>query len=355
MTDKYPDYPADGSDSLIPTPSDIAALTEEERATALAGLAEARRALNRDTDTTEVDEVKPNVESTEQHDDYNQPAEPTGVLGGLVKVESSEPAEQKAVQPRLFGDEREESESDAKAKSKKVRPPKVAFGGFVKSEIYDLFGDHDLSDLTQAEKDWFTTARLTDLILATGPGTPFVVDNVRFNPHEYSLIVRSPQHFGRAIEARELADAEDINDEQLAAGQRAVRSDLGHKLRVMTNHSVELKRRHDLVSTLQREAKTPGFAHVSPERMAELIGVAWNEFQNMLDVVRLERGWDDAKQHRAESALINYLTQGSQRDRVANWQGMINLANQYLYRRIAIFEQRRQEVHGILNPSTDAQ
>ena len=36
----------------------------------------------------------------------------------------------------------------------------VAFGGFVKPNIYDIFGDFNLDDVTESEKEWMTASNL---------------------------------------------------------------------------------------------------------------------------------------------------------------------------------------------------
>ena len=65
---------------------------------------------------------------------------------------------------------------------------------------------------------------------------------------------------------------------------------------------------------------------------------------NILDVLRVQRDWNDEKHDQARSALTHYLTQGSQRDRVKHWGEMSGLADQYMTVRISLFTNRIRKV-----------
>lgn len=226
-------------------------------------------------------------------------------------------------------------------------PKRVAFGRYVKPEMYDVFGDYDLGDVTDNEKQWMTAENLGLSLFEQDSAVPYTVRGVALNTTEYGLLARHPKRLAEAAEQKSLKD-KDLDDEVIATAKRAEIHALENKLEVMMAHSAKLAEQRRLIKELSSEARKPGFAHKSPERMKELISAAWIEFTGMLDVVHVQRGWDDDKRKRAETTLIHYLTQGSQRGRVANWQAMIGLADGYLGARLNLFGTRTRETAELL-------
>lgn len=215
----------------------------------------------------------------------------------------------------------------------------VAFGGFVKPEQYDIFGEHDFSDLTEKEKSWFDADKFRELIINNPTNYQFVVDEVALNPYEYNLIARSPSHLGKFAVAKVLND-NDLSDERISASQRAPVHVLTQKIEAMTNHDNKLREQLSFVRELRKEIRAPGFAHKTEERMKLLISASWNEFTTMLDVMSLQRGWDDDKRQRAETALLFYLTQGGQSLRISKWAKMTKVADDYLVLRKTTFSRK---------------
>lgn len=231
---------------------------------------------------------------------------------------------------------------DSVSSNEEVMKPKlVAFGGFVKPELYDIFGEHNLDDLSEVEKSWMTASRLRDLVLSPQSDDKFLVDEVSLNTFEYNLIARSPLHLGKFAAARVLRD-NDLDDNQLAASRRAPVHVFEQKITGMEAHQNKLVEQKAMIRELEKEVRTPGFAHKTPRRMNQLIAAAWGEFTVMLDVIHLQRGWDDSKRQRAESALINYLTQGGQRERVSHWDKTLKVSDNYLTQRILLFRRKIQ-------------
>lgn len=234
--------------------------------------------------------------------------------------------------------------SNKNSQSKKL----VAFGGFVKSELYDMFGEHNIEDLTEDEKNWISAGKLRELVLSPQPGDKFLVDGISLNTYEYNLIVRSPEYLGKFASARVLNDY-DVDDERVSASKRAAMHVFEQKLDGMTTHLSKLVDQKLLIKELTKEVNMPGFAHKTSERMKQLISGAWNEFMTMLDVVHLQRGWDDDKRSRAEATLIHYLTSGGQSDRISKWKSTIKVADNYLTQRKLLFTRRIRTVKSELD------
>lgn len=223
------------------------------------------------------------------------------------------------------------------------QPKLVAFGRYVKTEQYDLFGDYNLDDLTDEQKQWMNAGKLQGIIFNPPNDAPLVVDKIALNPYEYNLVVRSPYHLGKFATARSLND-KDLSDEVVSTGKRAAEHAFEQKQEGMTDHLDKLKDRRFDIRELKKEIKTPGFAHKSPERMQHLAGVVWGEFITILDVAHVQRGWDDNTRKEAQAALINYLTTGNQRDRISKWYQMTELAENYISGRIVLFSNRIKAV-----------
>lgn len=223
----------------------------------------------------------------------------------------------------------------------------VAFGGFVKPEMYDVFGDYDLSEVTDKEKTWMTADRLREIVIPNNPQTTYSVEGVCLNSYEFNLAARHPKKLGETIFARVMHDR-DVDDERITRAVGEQRRGLTDKLTGMNEHLAKLQAGRADIRELQREAKTPGFAHKSEERMKQLTSAAWLEFQTILDVVHLQREWDQDKRDRAQASLIYYLTQGSQNIRVGHWQEMIGLSDNYLTLRVQLFSNRARQVGRIL-------
>ena len=136
----------------------------------------------------------------------------------------------------------------------------------------------------------------------------------------------------------------DLSDDVINAGNRARIRVLSQKEDAMSFHKDRIKENRNLLRELRKEISMPGFAHKTPERMKQLTSVAWNEYMNILDVLRVQRGWDDEKHQKAKTALTFYLTQGAQKDRVKHWDEMTELADQYMTVRISLFTNRVRKV-----------
>ncbi|MDQ3093696.1 MAG: hypothetical protein M3Q70_00780 [bacterium] len=239
-------------------------------------------------------------------------------------------------------------EETEKPKDPKVRTKKVAFGGFVKPELYDVFGEHNFNLLTPAEKAWKADEALGKVLFEPPKPDPqdeeaqarfLTVDGYSFNAHEYRMLIRSPRALARKTVAHVLGD-NDITDTKQEASQRGVGHVMNKLSEPMQEHVAKLREARTEVQELAREAKSPGFAHRSEEWMTGHLSTVWKEFQTMLDIMHVQKGWDDEKRQAASTALLHFLSSGPQRQRTGRWQTMISLADGYLGARITVFDNR---------------
>lgn len=244
-----------------------------------------------------------------------------------------------------------ESVSVEPVEARATRPKKVAFGGYVKPEMYDVFGDYDLSSVTQSELDWMKPTNLGGYLFEPAKNVPFVVDGLGLNPTEYGIVARWPGRLAETAAGQSLKE-KDLDETVMATAARAQLHVLESKLESMTQHEGKLQEQRALIRELAKHAKRPGYAHVTEERMKELTSAAWLEFKNILDVVHVQRDWTEDQRKRAEATMIHYLTQGSQRVRVAHWQAMIGLADGYVGARKNFFAGRRRQTSAMLDRKT---
>jgi hypothetical protein len=231
------------------------------------------------------------------------------------------------------------------------RQPQVAFGRFVKSETHDVFGEYDTTTVTEDEQRWMTAERLGGILFGRYPRRDLgVVDGLRISTDEYNLVARDPQWLASTVMARVISDRE-VDDARIEKARGRAAEALDRKRDRMQEHLGLLVVRQEHVHELARQAKMPGFAHKTEERMTRLFGTALDEFQNMLEVAHLQRNWTDEKRYRAHTALLHHLTVGPQRQRVANWQNMLSLTDRYLSARQTLFRNRIRRTGEFLTSS----
>lgn len=217
--------------------------------------------------------------------------------------------------------------------------PRVAFGRFLKSELYDMFGEHDLDVLTTEELAWMTPRNLAKNLFGRSRDDMSSVDGVALNGYEYKLVARSPKKLAETAFTNTIATG-DVSEEMLARGNRSGVHALNGKLPKMVMHRESLRQRRTDIKTLIRHAEMPGFAHKTDKAMRQLFNQTWSEFVTVLDAVHIQREWTDEQRNKAESALIAYLTTGPQRTRTRNWKQMMNLSTNYIDNRVGIFTRK---------------
>jgi len=229
---------------------------------------------------------------------------------------------------------------------------RVAFGRYLKYWQYDMFNDHNKSIVQPEEVAWMVPERISSILFATrGKGEPYpdglYVDGVLLNQFEYGLIPRSPDALGKASISKTLGD-NDVTSEVVERAQRSRLHTFESRLEALDTHGAKLKERRELIIKLQRAAHKPGYAVGTPEEVKPMFAGAWSEFTNILDVLHIQRNWDQEKRQVAETALLMYLTEGKQSDRVQHWSQMLELSRTYLAARSHLIDVRTKELKELL-------
>jgi hypothetical protein len=236
------------------------------------------------------------------------------------------------------------------------KPPsedRAAFGRFLKTPLYDVFGEYHLNDLTGAQIEWMTPDRIYTELFADGGSKRLdglYVDGVLLNAYEFNLIPRSPRALGRASMSRVLGDNE-VTQEAIERSKRGRVHALEGKRDYMGRHMLLLDARKVHIADLQKAAARPGYTVLpgqTAQHMKILFGEAWQEFTTILDVLQTRREWTDTKRNAANSALINYLTVGPQNQRVGHWQQMLELSRTYLLARTNLFRVRMNQTTDLI-------
>lgn len=226
---------------------------------------------------------------------------------------------------------------------------RVAFGGFVKPTEYDPAGEHDLESVTPAQVNWMRPNNLRKILFTRrdAPDTSLRIGNLLVNPYEHGGFIRYPRAHAAQAKSSVLGTNEP-GDEKDAAARRAINHQLDRKLEPMKDHVGKLTLAQSDILELLKEQRMPGFAHKSPDWMVDHISTAWLEFEGILHVLRIERGWNDKQAHDAKTAFIARLVTGSQSTRVGHWLDATKLAHDYLDRRIGVFTTNIVEIEKII-------
>lgn len=228
------------------------------------------------------------------------------------------------------------------------KDPRVAFGGFVKPEMYDVFGEHDYESLSDAEKLWVYPSRIAPYLFDAPVDAEMAVRYTARGGHngslalpsaEFNWIVRYPRALGRSSIAGALSD-HDLSDERIAASERARVHVFQKKLVTMEEHTAKLVERRQEINRLKNRIHAAGYAHEKASNMKQLISGVWQEGITILDVLHVQRGWNDAQRARAETALAFYLTSGAQPTKISHWKEFSGLTESYLAARSGLFKDR---------------
>lgn len=273
-----------------------------------------------------------------------------------VNPKTTETPEKASVEADIDGvqltiDDIELAEIEPPVDFTEAKQPKkrVAFGGFVKPTEYDPAGEHDLESVTEAQVNWMGPNNLRRILFSRrgAPDASLRIGNLLVNPYEHGNFVRHPRAFAAQARSSVLGTNEP-GDEKDAASRRAINHQLHPKLDPMIDYVGKLTTARDEVLELLKEQRSPGFAHKSPDWMVKHISTAWLEFEGILHVLRIERGWNDQQAHDAKTAFIARLVTGSQTTRVGHWLEMTRLSNDYLGRRIGVFTTNIAQIKKLL-------
>ncbi len=234
-----------------------------------------------------------------------------------------------------------------------VKEPRVvAFGRFLKGDIYtDALVTPDVN-VTDEEAHWFNVGAIKKIFLGPVDVDEYRAadrfDGVLLSPAERTALVRSPTMLAQTAMDRTVNAGHDLTEERLAAAERSRGHIAQSKLDAMNEIADGIAGRLADVEELRKEARAPGFAHKSPTRMHELLSASWQEFLNMSDILQIKRNWDDDKKLRFRKVVRDHLTTGSQRDRVAHWHEFLDFQSTYLNRKHHIFGRQIAKTRALL-------
>ncbi len=253
------------------------------------------------------------------------------------------PPQSKPVQPELEGMPQSPANPNRK----------YAFGGFIKAEIYDVFGELPTDELTQAEKDWFTPRRLEQICLVSHEDKQVYNERERFagvllSAYERTALLYAPENLGNRALARTLNASTEVDEEAIERSKRSSVHAIERKVEGMKAHTESLTTRRSDIIELHKEARAPGYAHKPKERMQQLFSASWQELLNLVDILQEKRGYDDEQKQKLLASAVNYLTTGPQKDRVKNWKELLEFQIRYLNARVGIFERRIKVSESVL-------
>lgn len=198
-----------------------------------------------------------------------------------------------------------------------------------------------------SQRAWMVAYNLRPNLLDVGPRADFSVDGLALNPTEYKILPRNIDALAENARAVTLAAVDgQITDEDLKRADRAARHRLEAFEAPVKEHTIELRRRYNCISRLGNIAagrEIPA-ADETDESASMILSTTWVELLNMLDVVRIQRNWDDRKRTRAEVALEGVLLEESDGWRTNSWLEMIALAQEYTKARRLLFTDRSRKL-----------
>lgn len=226
---------------------------------------------------------------------------------------------------------------------------RAAFGRYVGPEHFDLFGDYDLKNIPKEDRGWITPNFLDDNLITARKDAPNVVSGIALNTYEYNLLIRArnPKYLRNKVVTASMGYERPTEQKRTQAEMRG-NSTIQQKLVGMTNHIGNLEQSNGMLKQLVHLSLAPGYAHTTDAKLIELYANAWNEFENIIDVVHIVEKWTDEQRDRADPSFLRYLTKDDQIMRVHQWKSMILLARRYVTHRIYLFTDREDKAKELL-------
>lgn len=174
----------------------------------------------------------------------------------------------------------------------------------------------------------------------------YAVDGIVLNPEEYTLVVRSPRSFQRAVQAKTVAANRSVNElrakeKELRSGQHAFDGKSGKQAIYIDG----LVKERAMLETLLERQRVPGFAHTSQVDIVALASQAWNlTFRGMLDTLKSQYDLNPEQHANLTNAMAYKLFRGPQRDKVAYWGEMLTVARDYNRAKTLLFVNRQHKI-----------
>ena len=232
---------------------------------------------------------------------------------------------------------------------------RIAFGRIVMPYFFGFEGTADgvvpqeevpVSHIEAADPRKF----LPHLLPGSSSGAAHVVDGIALAPSEYERIIRNPKSFADQVSNKVLSarSSDDNLTRKREVAEQAVTSALTEKFRGMTRTLHGIEAETAAIRMLRKEAKTPGYAHVSTQELQAAAGYVYGvTFPRILEVVGLQKNWTQEQAQQAKNALNHRLFFAGNK-RVANWKRMLHVSDQYGSERFRLFSNRQQQVANML-------
>ncbi len=172
------------------------------------------------------------------------------------------------------------------------------------------------------------------------------VDGLVLNTAEYTVIVRNPESFQSAIQAKTLAARKASNDvrlqeKELKSGYESFRQKWDRQNKVLKG----FHRERQTVATLLEWQAVPGYSRTSEIDIVGLANEALNgTIHNMLKTCKDQYQLSPEDHVEMVNALSYRLFRGPQKERVANWGSTLRVAQNYTDAKINLFQNRQNRV-----------
>lgn len=172
------------------------------------------------------------------------------------------------------------------------------------------------------------------------------VNNLVISAEEYGAIVRNPKSFQNAVQAKTTAANRLTGDVRSREKElRSVPGAFQSKLDKYEKVFAGLASERGTLNKLAEWQHTPGYRRTSEADIRSLAGSAWNgSFRHILEVLRDKYGLSAEEHVNNVNAMAYKLFRGPQRERIAYWGGMLDLALSYNRNRTILFRLSSQKI-----------
>jgi hypothetical protein len=259
--------------------------------------------------------------------DTPNPATNIDIETNIETVEPRSGREIKPYQAEVVGPN-DTTEEPASQKRRNLQR-RNAFGSAISLEYYGIDPD-SLVEVTEEELALVDVDNMRSALFSRNGR--FKVNGLSLIESEYTTIVRNTQSFGTAVMAKtfEARGLDKDLDNRTETSERSVKHAFSSKEEAISKMLEGYRQEQNRLVKLQREIRSPGFAHMDEFEMRLVItNVTTLSFLKILDVVSSQLEWDGQTREAAQSAMTRKMLTGPQRDKVSYWGQLTELAMTY--------------------------